>query len=254
MNPPVAVRNSEHFAVTSIANGESYHVFIQLPASYHNSDKQYPVLYMPDGDQFFGMVCDTAYLLSHRDGVPEMIIVAVGYGSEVPAHFQQRIRDLSPTPIEQFPGSGGGVQFMSFWVDQLIPHIETNYRVDAKERTFLGASISGLFALSLIFEHPSLFQRCVVSSPSFFWDDQWLLRREAEFAVQHTSFPLRLFLSIAELEEQDHDFNRFREALERRNYEGFRLQSAVISGETHFSVQPAAFAKGLKAIFDNGAI
>lgn len=249
MSQPVTVRHSEHFILSSTANGESYHIFVQLPSSYSSTEKLYPVLYMPDGDQFFGMVCDIAYLLSHRDSVPELIIVAVGYDSEVPVHFHQRIRDLSPTSIEQFPGSGGGSQFMNFLVSQLMPHIEQTYRVDSSERTFLGASIAGLFALFTMFEHPELCQRWIVSSPSFFWDNQWLFRREEEFASNHTSLPVRLFVSVAELEEANQDLNRLSEVLESRKYSGFSLQTAVIADETHFSVQPAAFAKGLKRVF-----
>jgi predicted alpha/beta superfamily hydrolase len=250
--PSVTIRDTHARQLHSEIVGEDYQILIHLPQGYVKSEDYYPVLYLPDGDQFFGMVTDIVNLLNHRDGIPEMIIVGIAYGTEVNEHFNQRIRDLSPSKVKDFPSSGGGEHFLGFIRDELIPFVESEYRVDRRKRTYLGASIGGLFGLYVLFSQPELFMNYIISSPSIFWDNGVIYQIEREYADEHKELKVKVFLSVGSLENPDtdvHPIQEFEEVLTCRKYVGLELTTTVIDGETHFSVQPAAYVKGIKALF-----
>lgn len=93
--------------------------------------------------------------------------------------------------------------------------IEAEYRADPTDRTLMGHSWGGLFALYALLAQPQLFQRCVAGSPDLQHDQGYLLRTEAAFAQQHHAFPVNLYMAFAEQELGDDDLPLLRRLWKR---------------------------------------
>lgn len=99
-----------------------YPYSVYLPPNYANSQKKYPVLYSTDGQwakEYYKIVEG-----HHR----EFIVVAIEQGPE-----NRRMTDY------QLPGATAYTRFLK---EELIPHIESQYRTD-NHRLFWGSSLGG---------------------------------------------------------------------------------------------------------------
>lgn len=246
---PATIRNTVVHRLFAAAIEQEYLVSVQLPYHYHESDKRYPVLYLLDGDQFFGTVTDTVRLLQHAKELPDLIIVGIGYGTDTSEHFVERMRDYAPSPVEQFPYAGGAALFLRFVTDEVVPLINTHYRTDNTNNTLVGASISGLFALYAMLHQPSPFHHFLVSSPALHWDGFLIRQLARQYAQQATDLPATLFLSVGGLEDMVADLYAFADTLRGWRLLQLTVYAVTLAEETHFSVQPAAFCRGLRMIF-----
>ena len=165
-----------------------------------------------------------------------------------------RLQDLTPTQTEA--GTGKAEEFLRFIQKDLIPYVDANYRTEPTDRTIVGQSLAGLFSLYALFHAPETFNRYVVSSPSLWWDNRVAFEYEEEFAREHSELPVKLFLSVGELEEQEwpgigmvSNVQDLHKKLEDRNYAGLEMHMVLLEDETHSSVFPSAFTKGLKTVF-----
>jgi predicted alpha/beta superfamily hydrolase len=124
------------------------------------------------------------------------------------------------------------------------------------DRTIAGVSLGGLFPLYVLFYAPETFNRYIAVSPSLWWNDRVILEYEEEFADKHSDLPAKLFLSVGGLEEEQYpdlgmvsSLKEFHERLEDRNYAGLEMEMVVMEDETHHSVFPSAFSRGLRTVF-----
>ena len=69
----------------------------------------------------------------------------------------------------------------------------------------------------------------------------------------HKSLPVRLFMSVGELETDRMvgSMKRLAQALMSRHYEGLDLHPRIFEGESHPSTFPVAVTRGLKTVFEN---
>jgi predicted alpha/beta superfamily hydrolase len=144
-------------------------IWIYLPASYHQSHKKYPVLYMHDGQNLFDEATsgygewgvDEA-LDSLATGNREMIVVGIDHGGD------KRINEYSPYDMEKY-GKGEGKEYVEFLVKTLKPFIDRHYRTSKKEKdTYIaGSSMGGLISFYAILAYPNVFGAAGVFSPAF---------------------------------------------------------------------------------------
>src|SRR5690348_6021557 len=66
-----------------------HEIQIALPASYHKSDRAYPVLWVTDGSHWFDSAVRIVNLYAQRY-TPEMIVVGVGTPAEALSEHQMR--------------------------------------------------------------------------------------------------------------------------------------------------------------------
>ena len=235
--------------------GRDYTISVALPVSYsRETSNTYPVVYLLDADLFFGAVVEPTRLLHWEEELPELIIVGIGYGilwEDDPDEFQRlRTTDLRPTEIEEGPGSGGVEGFLGFIQDDLFPYIDSNYRTNQAERTIAGLSDGGSFALYVLFHSPETFNQYVVVSPYLSWSDYLVLEYEGEFAETYADLPAKLFLAVGALDREfASDLSDLHKRLEGRNYPGLEMDMVVMEEETHLSVFPGAFSRGLRRVF-----
>jgi len=236
--------------------GRDYRINVALPLNYSkNTSKTYPVVYLLDGDLLFGALTGPTRLLQAVNELPELIIVGIGYGMPWDDTGEvKRLRELDYTPNAS--PDGGAEQFLKFIQDDLIPYIDANYRTDPMDRTIGGVSYGGLFPLYVLFSAPETFNRYIAVSPALWWGDRMIFACEQEYADEHSDLPVILFLAVGGLEEKQYPTSgmvsnlvEFHRRLEDRNYSGLEMEMMIFEGETHHSVFPGAFSRGLRSVF-----
>jgi predicted alpha/beta superfamily hydrolase len=144
-------------------------VWIYLPQGYSSSKKDYPVLYMHDGQNVFEDttsysgewgVDEALDTLGRKYG--EMIVVAIDNGGD------KRMNEYSPYDMTRF-GKGEGDAYVDFLVKTLKPYIQKHYRTSKKtaDNFVAGSSMGGLISLYAILKYPKEFGGAGVFSPAF---------------------------------------------------------------------------------------
>lgn len=170
---------SEKFEIPQLARQRR--VWIYLPADYEISHKQYPVIYMQDGQNLFD-----AYTSGYGEwGVDEImdklpakdqcIIVGVEHGGE------HRLSEYDPYDTKYGKGEGSG--YADFLVKTLKPYVDGHYRTkkDPRNTTVAGSSMGGLISMYAILKYPDVFGNAGVFSPSF-----WLPPAIYDYAKQRS--------------------------------------------------------------------
>lgn len=247
--PQVTIPNSEVRTLKSTNTGRTYDIYIRLPEEYPESEaRNYPVLYVLDGQWDFKLL-DSIYGGLHYDKfIPEIIIVGVTYAGDNPDYEALRAMDYTPAAGYSLPGSGDADKFLAFFKEELIPLIETNYRTDASQRMLMGSSFGGLFALYTLFAAPELFSGYVAASPAVTFGNRAVFKQEAEFASQHQNLPVKLYISVGELEPLAAPVKAFIEVMNEHDYQGLTMETQIIAGERHASNKPEAYNRGLRFI------
>ena len=246
----VTIPGTEIRQLKSSGTGRSYDIYIRLPDEYvQDKGKNYPVLYVLDGQWDFKLL-DSIYSGLYYDGsVPEMIIVSITYSGDHPDYGALRAMDYTPVADVFISGSGEAPKFFGFFKEQLIPFIEANYRVDGSQRVLMGSSFGGTFTLYAMFTEPTLFSGYVIGSPIVTYGHKFAFQQEAEYASSHKDLPVRLFLSVGELEDMRRPVSEFMQILAERNYHGLEMETRIIEGERHASNKPETYNRGLRFVF-----
>jgi hypothetical protein len=248
--------------------GHDYHVYVSLPASYHQSDQRYPVLYVPDFDEGFLDIRSASWFMSlgkfvgMGDVLEEFILVGVPLKSDgVLDWLRKRAFDLTPTEVEawnasfakQIGGSvhsGGASMFLRTLKEELIPFIESKYRVTS-DRGLAGDSLGGLFAAYVLLNDGNTFSRYLMGSPTLWWDNGTILKTEAALAKSGKTLHGRVFLSVGadEGETGVGPFKNLTTALTSRAYPNLQLETRIFEGENHVSVVGATLSRGLRFLY-----
>ena len=248
----VTMPDTEVRQLDASATGRSYDIYVRLPSEYaQNQEKKYPVLYVLDGQWDFKLL-DSIYGGLEYDGfVPEMIIVGITYSGDDPDFDSLRAMDYTPVQDMSIPGSGDAPKFFAFLKEQLIPFIESNYQVNSSHRILMGSSFGGTFTLYAMFAEPGLFSGYVAASPAVVYGNRFAFKQEAEYAGSYQDLPVRLFLSVGELEGLRRPVEEFMQILRERSYAGLEMETRTIEGERHAGNKPEAFNRGLRFIFQD---
>lgn len=179
-------------------------VTVYLPPGYkQDTRRHYPLLLLHDGQNVFDP--STAYvpgqhwraketadqLLAHRRIEP-LIIAAVYHGAE------KRLFEYTPTRTRKLDG-GGAPLHARMVIEELLPWLRSRFRISprASNTGVGGSSLGGLVSLWLGLEHPDVFGRLAVFSPSIWWDRRVILRHAER--MNHSRRP-RLWLDMGAAE------------------------------------------------------
>lgn len=187
------------FTLESAAVGELRRINVYTPPGYEESDRAFPVLYMPDGgiEEDFPHITDTIDALIQERAIAPLIVVGI--------ENTVRRRDLNgPTTVERdlqlAPQAGGSNAFRAFIGTELIPEIERRYRT-TEERAIVGESAAGSFVVETFFLEPTLFNRYIAMDPALYWNDRELVRRAEERLPTLVGMGLTLWLTAADTPE-----------------------------------------------------
>ena len=227
---------------------ETRTIQVHLPRNYKSDDKKYPVLYLTDGPYNFKHTVGSADFLAENGRIPNMIIVGVAN--------TDRTRDLTPKILSSekdkkiFKTAGGADNFLKFFEQELIPHIEKNYRTQPY-RIFSGHSFGGLFAIHAFLTKPELFNAYIAVSPSLWWDDQRLISLSKD-KFSHTDFNGRtLFVTMAdEGENMITPYENFLKTAKQSQLKGLTLINKEFDDEDHGSTGLRSQYFGIKQAWD----
>lgn len=180
---------------SSVLN-ETREINVWTPPDYAESADRYTVVYLIDGgvDQDFPHIAGLAQLGALSWTYQKLIIVGV--------RTNARRHELTPPIVREprlaveLPEAGGAPQFREYLERDVIPFIESHYRIGPR-RAILGESLGGLFVVETFLERPSLFQDYIAVSPSLWWDNKALALSSATRLAGRSVSDARLYLTIA---------------------------------------------------------
>lgn len=160
---------SENFEMGALQ--KKRRIWIYLPKDYEDSKKQYPVLYMQDGQNLFDKstsytgeweVDETLDRLGESPGL-ELIVVGIENGG------QERIHEYVPYQLKSYDSRMEGPAYAKFISQVLKPYVDANYRtIEDRERTgIMGSSLGGLISFYTAMEFEKTFGLAGIFSPSF---------------------------------------------------------------------------------------
>ena len=177
--------------------GNTRTVRVWLPPGYHdplNASRVYPTLYLNDGQNIFDAetsfnqmewrVDEIASDLISDGRIRPVIIVGIDNGGrEARAKEYLPYPDAFLTPPEPDPQ---GARYADFLEREVIPLIETRYRAShsRSDRVLGGSSYGALVTAHVVISKPSLFAAVLLESPSFYVDDNHVLRDAARAGIQ----------------------------------------------------------------------
>ncbi|WP_207098783.1 alpha/beta hydrolase [Allomuricauda sp. CAU 1633] len=156
-DPSYEKRTIKNNSIASSYTNFSYTYHVYLPKSYHkNTDAKYEVIYATDGQWTFD---EFSLILENLEW--DVILVTIEAGGE-----ENKRRAVDYT----LPGASSYFKFFSL---ELIPEVESNYRIIDSSRTFQGCSLGGnagvLFTFlekptKTVFSHYMIFDPAVWSN------------------------------------------------------------------------------------------
>jgi metallo-beta-lactamase class B len=144
-------------------------IWIYLPEGYEKTKKEYPVMYMHDGQNIFD-----EYTAGFGEwGVDECLDSLINAGKQACIvvgidNGPKRLNEYNPYQFRDF-GDGEGDRYLDFIVQTLKPFIDKKYRtLSSKENTIIaGSSMGGLISYYAMIKQPQVFGKAGVFSPAF---------------------------------------------------------------------------------------
>ncbi|MFO0551892.1 MAG: alpha/beta hydrolase-fold protein [Polyangiaceae bacterium] len=197
---PVSGTVREDVFASRVAS-EDFTILVRTPPSYEASgDSKYPVIYQLDATFLdeFDTCAATVSRLEEEGAIPESIIVGIGHLESGPDLGREH--DFVPADPDNAQYDGRADKFYAFLHDELVPHVESTYRV-APGRALVGHSLGGLFALYAFFQEDSngqpFFDKVLAADPSYGANDGVIFAFEEERSALSRSRPGRLFLTAS---------------------------------------------------------
>lgn len=192
---PVNIGTTYSFDSATMGTDRFFNVY--LPADYRTApNKRYPVLYVIDGGkkQDFLHIAGLANLGGLSGMYPDMIVVGI-------ETVDRRHELTTPTARKDYlkivPNPGGASKFRAMIANEIIPHINANFRASDR-RIVIGESLAAFFIVDSFVTTPDLFTDYIAISPSLWWDDMELAKQAPTLLAQQKTGQARsLFLTVA---------------------------------------------------------
>lgn len=240
---------------------EDRRILIYTPKDSANSEKKYPVIYVLDADNHFAQMVEYSKYLSRQDVfvMPPLIVVGITN--------TDRNRDLTPshsnvdysgkpdtTANSPYKNSGGNEHFLQFIQKELIPYVNSNYKTQPY-RIFAGHSFGALTTINCLINYPDMFHAYIAVSPSFWWDQQFLLKLADKKLKAGLTLSKTLFFSDGNEDSASpgSPFHtavlKFDSLLKKRNINGLDFEYMPYPMESHMTVPIKSYYDGLRYIY-----
>lgn len=245
--PEVKLAGTQLRTIHSSITGHDYDLYINLPRDYGDTTKTFPVVYCLDAQWDFALV-ESIFGQQYYDGfLPSLVVVGITWGGEHPNYDSLRAVDFTPGPKNSVQ-YGNAANFLKAIKEEIIPFIQSNYRVKKDNRTLIGSSFGGLFTLYAMFTEPGLFNKYIPTSPALTWDNGIIYKIEKDYAEKNKNLPVRLFMAIGGYEDLK-PFQKFATIIRDANFKGLAFQTKVIEGVGHSGEKSEGFTRGMQFVF-----
>ncbi|MBL4914856.1 alpha/beta hydrolase [Shewanella schlegeliana] len=181
----------------------SYKLYIKLPKGYKSSanrDRLYPVIYLTDAMYTFQIMSGVTRFPMNSKQMQPAIIVGISWELGLRSDHS-RVRDYTPSVDSSWKKvTGGAERHMRFLRDGIIPYMEQNFRVDPRQRTYVGNSLGGLFGAYVLLKQPDLFSNYLLGSPSLWWQERHFLTQFAKNIASLKEIEANVFIGVGALE------------------------------------------------------
>jgi predicted alpha/beta superfamily hydrolase len=208
-------------------------VLVALPPSYGEGTRDYPVVYMHDGQNLFDPA--TSYAGDWDLLATLRAMAAEGHEAVVVGIANTgRFRRYEYSPFrDPRHGGGDGDRYLAFVAETVRPMVEAAVRVrrGAEHTAMAGSSLGGLISLYALYRYPGVFGSVAALSPSVWFADGAML----DLAEQSGPPPGRLYLDAgtAESEVLLDGVRRLRDLLETGGMPPGRLRYVEDEGAEH---------------------
>jgi len=236
--------------------GDNYTLYVSLPIFYDDAMGGFPLVVGLDGDIEFSRMRDIVVDGWGKGTMPAVVFVAIGYGSDE-ANNEKRNRDYTPTATVGIEDTetGGAENFYLFIRDELIPELESRYRIDStKGKTLMGHSYGGLFTFYAMFQERASnpFNRFIPVATSFWYDSGSIFESEEAYAQTHTDFDARVYTTMGSLEGgvMLASFAEMNERLEGRAYPSLSFYHELLPKYGHSRSDYISYERGLAYVLN----
>jgi predicted alpha/beta superfamily hydrolase len=187
------------FTIQSVEVKEERVINVWLPKSYKTSNESYPVLYMADGGikEDFPHIANTLSELIEQKKINPIVLVGI--------ENTDRRRDLTGSSVvkddaKYCPLTDGAKDFRNFIGKELIPKIESEYRTN-NQKGIIGESLSGLFVMETLMEHPEMFNFYIAFDPSLWWNAHYLVQQADSLFSSFPDQGIKLWFAGSDAED-----------------------------------------------------
>lgn len=144
--------------------GNARDLFVYLPPNYADHGRAYPLLLVNDGqDREALKLRETLATLFARRQVRPFVTVAIPTNAD-------RLQEYGTAVAPNAQGLGSrAAAYSQFVTQEVLPLLWRRFCVQREATAVLGASLGGLSAFDLVWNHPALFDTAGVLSGSFWW-------------------------------------------------------------------------------------
>ncbi|MFS1523831.1 alpha/beta hydrolase [Microbulbifer sp. 2304DJ12-6] len=250
---PLELRRIQVVPIQDSSNDREYELLIKLPESYDKSgSKKHPVIYYTDAMWAVEMLSATA-----EYAIEDAILVGISWQKNLAKAknaWSSRFRDFKPALAEDNKaGKGEAHKHLAFIRNDVIKHIESNYRANPHNRTYFGYSLGGLFGVYTLFSQPDTFQNYILGSPSRSLGSFISAQFESDSHKALIDLPKQanVFISYGALEKElGSNVERLVSQLKRRKLSNLSLESVVIESADHTTAFPKTSVRSIYWLAD----
>jgi predicted alpha/beta superfamily hydrolase len=183
-------------------------ITVSLPEAYFaDPTRRFPVFYLNDGQNLIDprtsfvpgrtwQADTTADDLTASAEIEPLILIGIANTGV------RRMAEYTPTRDPR-RGGGEGARYGRLLVNELKPLIDHTFRTlpDPDNTAIGGSSLGGLISLALALDHPDIFSKAAVLSPSVWWNQRAILNRVSGARPRPN---LRIWLDIGTAEGLRH--------------------------------------------------
>ncbi len=266
--PPLSLPNTHVHRVPNTATGRGYEVWVDLPPSYFENDRPYPVVFTTDADFGFPLIRSLRRRVGAKGrNIEDFVLVGLSYGIGEQSMPSKR-RDYTPTdpfsraqtniaPYDRDSTYGQADAYRDYIERDVFPLVAKRYRVDMQRKVYIGHSLGGLFGSHVLLTKPAMFSHYILGSPSLWFDRRTIFETEAAYAAAHRDLPANVMLYIGSYEtygdgpryfktvDMVGDTRGFEQRMRARKYPGLRIGIDILPDQDHLTVFPEMATRGL---------
>ena len=99
-----------------------------------------------------------------------------------------------------------------------------------------------------------MFTGYAAASPAVGWDRETLYKYEKTFAEKKLTKPVRVYMTIGDVERGRPGYERFTNTMQGRNYGAVNLRSRVLENTGHSGTKSETYSRGLQYVFERNQL
>ena len=213
---------------------------IQLPRSYEiESDKNYPLMIVLDGDYMFNIVSGTVDYLSYWGDIPENLVVGI---NQKDTRFQDSsvFDNITHTPISST------ASFYDFIVNELIPYFSKNYRV-SNFKVIVGQERTANFANFFLLKNVPQIRGVISISPKVSENMNRYLNEN--LSKTNSKIVYTLSSSKRDFESIFKNVSELTASLDSIENKNLRFESLIFDKENHYILPSVSVPNSIRSTY-----